>query len=113
MLLKNQVRGLLRKRRERQAETGELRRPQNREPSPEQVWEKICLEEHVKYCLEKIRTDVQPKTYRAFQCSWEGHWPVERICQELGMSRDQVYVAKSRVTRRLREMMADLLGEDV
>ena len=39
-------------------------------------------------------------------------WPVERICAELGVTRDQIYVSKSRVTRRLRELMKDMLGED-
>jgi len=59
--------------------------------------------------LELMRTEFQPTTWKA---CWEhvvsGRSAAE-IASELGISPNAVYVAKSRVLRRLREELADLL----
>jgi RNA polymerase sigma factor (sigma-70 family) len=111
-LVNNRVRNLWRDRREVHAASADLRRPQTCERSPEEDWDRIWLQEHLNRCLQQVEQEVETKTYLAFRYSALEQWPVERICAELGVTRDQVYVSKSRVTRRLRELMKDMLGED-
>lgn len=110
-IVNNHVSNLLRRHRERLAETHDFERPQQREESPDEAWEKIWLEEHLKYCMKQVRTQLTPHTFEAFhRVAIEG-WPVEKVCAALGMSANQVYLAKSRVTRRLRGLMCELVGE--
>lgn len=108
-IVNNRVRELRRKRRDCTADTGDFERPQQRERDPQEVFEQVWLQEHLRYCLTRIRSDVEPKTYDAFQHAAIDEWPVERICKVLSMTANQVYYARSRVTRRLRETMRDLL----
>lgn len=110
-LVNNRVRNLLRRRQERLAESGDFERPQGRARSPEEMWEQLWLGEHLKYCLEQIRPQVEPKTYQAFCRVALEQQPVKAVSREIGMTAEQIYVAKSRMTKRLREMMTDLLGE--
>ncbi len=105
------VRDHLRKRRERSAETGDFERPQHRERTPVEVWERLWLQEHLKYCLERIRPDFENTTFEAFQRCVIDEWPVEKVCDRLGMNANRVYIAKSRVGGRLREVMTELLGD--
>jgi len=109
-LVNNRVRNLLRQRRERVAESADFKRPQERERPPEEIWEQLWLQEHVRYCLAKIRERVEDRTFRAFEFRTLREWPVDRVCQVLDMTPEQVHVAKSRVTRHLREMMSEMLA---
>jgi RNA polymerase sigma-70 factor (ECF subfamily) len=110
-LANNRVRELLRKHRESPADSADFNRPQHREQTPEAVWEQLWMEDHLDYCLRQISAQVEKRTYEAFHHCAIDQWPVERVCRELGMKADQVYVAKSRVTQRLGRMMRELLAE--
>lgn len=110
-LANNRVRELARKRRESPAADADFEQPQRRERSPDAVWQQIWMEEHLNYCLGRIRQQVESKTYEAFHHCALDQWPVERVCRKLGMTADQVYVAKSRVTRMLGKMMTELLAD--
>jgi RNA polymerase sigma-70 factor (ECF subfamily) len=111
-LVNDHVSSVFRRRREQAARTGDFERPQEREPLPDEEWERIWLEEHLKYCMNLVRKQVAPQTFEAFYRVAIEDWPVERTCQELGMTANQVYVAKSRMTRRLQALMRDLAGGD-
>ncbi len=111
-IVDNRVNSMFRRRRELPARTGDFDRPHERERPPDEAWEQIWLEEHLKLCLRQVRVQVAPTTYDAFHRVAIDDWPVEKVCESLGMSPNQVYVAKSRVTRRLQDLMRDLLGED-
>lgn len=62
----------------------------------------------VRQAAESIRAEVEERTWQAFwRATVEGHSAAE-IAAALGMSTNAVYVAKSRVLRRLREQLGDL-----
>ncbi len=105
------VSDLLRKRLERSAESGELRIPQCREESPEDVFERTWEEEHLRYCLRPLREEVEPQTYDAFRLYAIDHWPIKGVCKALDMTPNQVYLAKHRIVRRLREKIVELFGD--
>jgi RNA polymerase sigma factor (sigma-70 family) len=94
------------------AQTGDFRRPQHRETSADELWEREWQKKHLKYCLKLIKDDVSPTTYQAFEYHVLAGWSVEKVSEVLEMSVDQVYTAKSRITRRLRAKMRELLGEE-
>jgi len=111
-MVNNRVATLLSRRRERNAGSAELRRPQEREKEPEAVWEQVWLEEHLRYCCEHVSGEVRPHTYEAFRRVAVEQQPVREVCEALALTPNQVYVAKSRVSRRLQDMMKTIYGED-
>lgn len=75
----------------------------------DQFWEVEYREQLAGRALELIQTEFQPATWRAF---WElvvaGRKGAE-VAAELGLSVNAVYVARSRVLRRLRQELAGLM----
>jgi len=63
----------------------------------------------VKRALELMRTDFQEPTWRAFWHTTVEGRPAADVAKELGLSTNAVYLAKSRVLRRLREEFEGLL----
>ena len=57
--------------------------------------------------LEIIRAEFQPKTWQAFWRAAVDQHPTATIAEELNMSEASVRQAKSRVLRRLREVLGD------
>jgi RNA polymerase sigma-70 factor (ECF subfamily) len=60
--------------------------------------------------LEQIRGQFEPRTWQAFWRMTVDEQPAGVVAAELAMSPGAVRVAKSRVLRRLREELGDLLG---
>jgi RNA polymerase sigma-70 factor (ECF subfamily) len=58
--------------------------------------------------LELLRTEFEAKTWQAAMRTVEGQ-RAAAVAADLGMTRDAVYIAKSRVLARLRKEMAELL----
>ena len=58
--------------------------------------------------LELLRPEFEAKTWEAAMRTVDGE-PPAAVAADLGMSRDAVYIAKSRVLARLRKEMAELL----
>ncbi len=74
-----------------------------------QDW-KPCEEEETEYrrmvfrwAAEQVQEQVKPKTWLAFQLSSIENQSVAQVAETTGLTRDQVYVARSRVIKRLRE----------
>lgn len=111
VFVRYRVRNHFRGRREQSARTGDFQRPQRRERVPAEVWERIWLQEHLSYCLEQVRSEIEPQTYEIFQRYVIDEWPVKQVCDTLGVTPNQVYITKSRVADRLRTAMAALLGD--
>ncbi len=103
---------LFRKRREHQANTGALRQIQDDHLSPEQVWEIEWKNQHLKHCVEQLRNEVSRATFQAFSIVVVEGRPVTEACDELGMNPNQVYKAKARMLRRVRNKMAEFECED-
>ncbi len=75
----------------------------------EQFWDTEYRQHLVRKALEVMRAEFEPKTWQA---CWEhtvNDKTAAEVGRELGMSEAAVYVAKSRVLRRLRQELAGLL----
>jgi RNA polymerase sigma-70 factor (ECF subfamily) len=73
----------------------------------DEEWERHVLAE----CLREVRQHVDGQTFRAFQLYAMDDWPPEKVAEHLGVSRNAVYISKSRVLARLRalqQQMAEL-----
>ena len=82
-------------------------------PSAEEEtnWDRDFQRRLFEWAAERVRTEVQPKTWQAFwQAAVEGRGG-EDVAARLGLSVGAVYVAKSRVTTRLRELIASVADE--
>ena len=62
--------------------------------------------------LDRIRPLYEPATWRAFERVWIDDRPALETANELGVSIDLVYSAKSRILKRLREEIL-MLAEDM
>lgn len=109
-LVNNRVTNLLRTPKDAQANSRDLRLPQETEESPDDAFDRLWKQEHYSHCFELVRREVKASTFKAFDCYVIQEWPAERVCQELGMNREQLYAIKWRVTKKLREKMDTLLA---
>lgn len=107
----NKVNDSFKKRRPAVGQSADFRRPQEREISPDELWERQWKKRHLQYCLTQIQSQVAASTYKAFEYHVLCSWPAERVAETLSITVDQVYTAKSRITKRLRSQMRELLGE--
>ena len=103
----NKVVDFRRKRRERKADTEEIRALPDAGPSPAEIWEQSWRNEHLKYCVEKARGQVSERNYRVFKMLAIDNCTVEEVCTGLGLNPNQVYKAKARVLKHVARMMAD------
>ncbi|MGA2916777.1 MAG: sigma-70 family RNA polymerase sigma factor [Sedimentisphaerales bacterium] len=69
-------------------------------------WRNMVLER----CLQQARRELDQKVFQAFELYALSQKPIEEVCQTLGMSRNAVYIAKSRVLSRLRQLQHDFEG---
>jgi RNA polymerase sigma factor (sigma-70 family) len=103
-LVDHKVADQLRKRPpERQGVTRDFSRPQEREKTPAEIWERQWNRAHLLRCLDRVRAEVSEHTYRAFELYVIEEKPVAEISRLLGLTPNQVYVAKSRVMARIEE----------
>lgn len=70
----------------------------------EQEWERAVLAE----CLREVRRHFDPQTLRAFKLYVLESRPAEDVARELGISRNAVYVGKSRVMAHLTELQKEI-----
>ena len=89
-----------------QPETGYFNDQALDEPSRaqwEQLWERSLLRE----CLRRVQEEVTESTWRAIQATaLEERDPAE-VADELGLTRNAVFVARHRVTTRLRRLQTE------
>lgn len=111
-LVNNHVRNLVRGRREHLAGSGELDIPDSREATPQEAFERIWIEDHFRYCLQAVRNETDKPTFDAFHRYAILDQPVEQVAQAAGLTPQQLYKIKWRLTQRLREKLIDLLGEE-
>lgn len=75
----------------------------------EQLWEREHQTQLVSHALRIMQADFEPKTWQACWETTVNERPAKEVAAELGMSEPAVYMAKSRVLRRLREELRELL----
>ncbi len=96
---------LLRKRQEVRADTGDLMSVPDPAPTPDEVWQREWKEEHLRQSLERARRRVPTRDFEVFRMLLEEECPVPEVCDRLGINANQVYKAKGRVLRRVREAL--------
>lgn len=104
-MVDNKIRDAFRRNRARTAQTPDLQR----KPSPVEIWERQWEKEHLRHCLEQLRQELSVKHYEAFDLFVLRERPAADVAARLGLSANNVWVIKSRVLRRLREMMRAFL----
>jgi RNA polymerase sigma-70 factor (ECF subfamily) len=67
----------------------------------EAQWQKVAFEE----ALDEVRREVDPLTYQAFDLYARKNRPPREVAKLLGISRNAIYIAKSRILSRLREKL--------
>jgi RNA polymerase sigma-70 factor (ECF subfamily) len=112
-IAQNRIRDLFRKRREQQVDSGVWAAQADDEPAADELWERHWLAEHLRYCVEKVRPDIAEHTYRAFVENVIDERPAAETAERLGLTVNQVYVAKFRVLERIRNLLVDLTGSDL
>ncbi len=77
------------------------------EPLQEE-WRKLIMEE----AEIRLRTKVDTKTFLAYQWSAVQNRPIKEISMVLGINANQIYLAKSRCIKHLRNIVAQLEHAD-
>jgi len=70
----------------------------------EQEWERFVLDG----CMRVVSMEFDQQTLTAFELYALQETPPQRVADELGMSRNAVYVAKSRILERMRQLREEL-----
>ena len=74
----------------------------------ESVWEQEYQQHLLQEALRQVRGEVDAVTFQAFDLYALQEVPVAEVARFLGISRDSVYQAKTRVTARLRAIVEEL-----
>lgn len=69
-----------------------------------QIWESQWQQAVLKRCLEQVKREFDAKTFQAFEQYALGQTDIKDVTEQLGLSRNAVYIAKSRILSRLREL---------
>ncbi|MHC5111796.1 MAG: RNA polymerase sigma factor [Planctomycetota bacterium] len=91
------------------ADTTMLATTPDKGTTAEQAWTRIWNRTHLEYCLELLREEFAQHTLQAFHYYVLEELPVDLISEKLGMTPNQIYVAKNRVMKKLRSRCSDLL----
>jgi RNA polymerase sigma-70 factor, ECF subfamily len=70
----------------------------------EQEWERGVLTE----CLQQVRREVDPLTFQAFELYAMADQTADQVARQLGISLNVVYLSKSRVLSRMRELQQEI-----
>lgn len=76
------------------------------------IWEREYQLQLFAKAMETIRPIVEPNTWAAFELTAIQNQSPDAAAAEIGMSRGAVYVAKSRVTAKLRTEVERMMEED-
>jgi RNA polymerase sigma-70 factor (ECF subfamily) len=83
----------------------------NRIPSEDklsQVWNAEWEDHVLRACLNELTQRVETKTLKAFELYVLKEWRIEDVAAHLDMSRNSVYIAKTRVMKHIQEIKKDM-----
>lgn len=109
-IIVRKVSNRLREKHPRSAASSELRAAVAPKSQSSAEWDKHWVRRHVEFGLERLEGEFAESTMAAFKLYALKDWPVDRVCEALSLTANQVYLAKSRVTARLREELAGWVG---
>ena len=70
-------------------------------------WNNTWNRSVLRHCLDQVRQDVEPGTFRAFELTVLCKRSPADVAEELGITQNAVYIAKHRVVHRLRELQQE------
>lgn len=98
----------LRKRREHQLDSADLRAIPAEQQAADELWEQQWRQQHLRYCVQSLKGTVTESTWQTFQLLITDGLEVSDVCDQLGISANQVYKARKRMLELIREKMAYL-----
>lgn len=100
-------------RRERQhvtpgSENGSRTATVERIPDPaavdfETIWDQQWKDGLYQAAIDRIRVRVPPKQFQLFDCYVRKEWPAEKVAKVMGVSVNQVHIAKCRISKTLED----------
>lgn len=111
-LANNRIRNFYRGRREAQQESGAFDGAAGKDEGPDEVFERVWLEEHLQHALSAIQSEEDPVLYDAFFRYAIRQEDAQSVARDCAITTQQLYKLKNRITQRLREKMALILGEE-
>ena len=107
-LVNNRIRDMHRGRKEQPAASAVFKAtPDSAEP-PEELFDRVWREEHLKQCIRLVRSKVKESTFQAFQSYVIDEQPAEQVAEALGMTVNQVHAIKMRMTKMIRQAIGEL-----
>lgn len=70
-----------------------------------ECWDIECKRAVLRQCLEEVRLEVAPKTFKAFELFALKQWPATKVAEHLNVSEDTVYQSKSRILARVKKLL--------
>ena len=74
----------------------------------DEVWEAQWKEHTLTLCMQQVRQEFDERHVRGFEQHALQQRPADEVARELGLSRNALYVAKSRILARIREIQAEI-----
>ena len=111
-IVNNRLRNDLKARQRREAGSGDTSVAQQlaEEPAPddwEAQWEAEHQQRLLTWASERVQSEVEPRTWQAFRLTAVEGRSGKEVAQELNMTLAAVYLAKSRVMARLKELVRE------
>jgi len=72
------------------------------------TWEREHQQQLFRWAVEQVQSDFRPTTWKAFWATAVDNFSPESVAEQLGLTTGAVYVAKSRVTSRIRSLIESL-----
>lgn len=88
-----------------------LEQPEPDDPA-ERALEDEFRRELYRLAAERVRDEIQPSTWRAFEATEIEGRAFAEVAEELGLSLGNLYAARSRVMRRLRDVVHELENDE-
>lgn len=111
-IVNNRIRNAASAKREESSDTIEFQRGDPKGESPDEMFDRMWMKEHLDYAMNEVRLGVEPSSWEAFEALVIKDEPVEQVCERLKMNSNQLYSIKFRLTKKLSERMRELLGEE-
>jgi len=111
-IVNNKVVDHLRKKRPEQADDVMLANMKSGELDPDTLWDQEWQINHMMHCWQRIEKEIPPIQAEAFQLYVIEEMPIKDVSEKLGLSTDNIYQIKTRLVRRLKDAMKDLIGDE-
>lgn len=111
-IIERRICDLFRRWKEQQGDTTFWAAQLDAQEDPGDAWDRQWWIGHLRHCAAAVQHDIADSTYAAFVAFAIEGQPASAVAQTLGLSVNQVYVAKHRVLERIRGLLLELTGSE-